>query len=264
MSIKKLIETKSGELENKREFLDVSFEVKSIVEDADDGFFRFEGFAATYGNLDKAMDIVEPGAFTASLLENPSPVILWQHQMSEPIGVIESINDTASGLYIVAKLPKDDTFVSGRVIPQIKIGTIRKMSIGWVTLDALVDANGVRHILQGLLQEISVVTMPANDQAQIMGYKSEDAKQITVEDLAFLDKLEFKDVRDLERALSESKCFSNNAAKKLAGILSRESHDDNEADALAEVKKLHAQFESSAITNQLSNFNKLFGDTTDV
>ena len=110
----------------------VKFEVKQVLDNDndDDGFFRFEGMASTFGNLDLVDDIIEPGAFTESLKEI-LPVILWQHRSSEPIGMPEEIRETDEGLFIRARLPKDDTMVSGRVIPQVKVGSIRTMSIGF-------------------------------------------------------------------------------------------------------------------------------------
>ena len=40
-----------------------------LQQDEQDGMFRFEGMASTFGNVDFDGDIIEPGAFTASLGE---------------------------------------------------------------------------------------------------------------------------------------------------------------------------------------------------
>ena len=72
-------------------------EVKEITED--DGFYTFQGYASTFGNVDHGNDVVERGAFRKTLMElsNKAPrvpdtnyskimPILWQHDMDEPIG----------------------------------------------------------------------------------------------------------------------------------------------------------------------------------
>lgn len=154
----------------KLEYIDVAFEVKQI-DDADDEFFRFEGLASTFGNLDLVDDIVVRGAFIDSLAEK-TPVVLWQHRSDEPLGMPEVIRETEQGLFMKAKLPKTDTFVAGRVIPQIKVGSIRSMSIGFRILESEMDQDGVRLLQKVDLMEVSLVTFPANPMAMVSGFKA--------------------------------------------------------------------------------------------
>ena len=154
------------------EYIQVEFEVKQIL-DEDDGFFRFEGLASTFGNIDLVDDVVVKGAFAESLKKR-TPIILWQHFSDEPIGMPEEIMENEDGLFIRARLPKEDTLVKGRVIPQIKVGSIRTMSIGFRIPPggAEVDADGIRRLKQIELLEVSLVTFPANPQARVTGFKS--------------------------------------------------------------------------------------------
>lgn len=158
--------------ENKSmEYMQVEFEVKQIL-DEDDGFFRFEGMASTFGNIDLVDDIVEKGAFTESL-QNRTPIILWQHFSDEPIGMPEMIMENEDGLFLRARLPIDDTLVKGRVIPQVKVGSIRTMSIGFRIPPggAEIDADGIRRLKRVDLLEVSLVTFPANPMATVTGFK---------------------------------------------------------------------------------------------
>lgn len=151
----------------------VAFEIKQTEEDPE--FFFFEGYASTFGNIDRGSDIIHRGAFTESLTEL-KPKVLWGHDMgSPPIGVsIEAFED-ARGLFVKARLPKADTFVSGRIMPQVKNGSIDSMSIGFNIIDFDMekqDDNFIRNIRKVKLWEYSLVTIPMNAEAMLTGHKS--------------------------------------------------------------------------------------------
>lgn len=164
----------------KLERIDVNFEIKQILQEQDDGFFRFEGLASTFGNIDLVDDIVVKGAFTESL-EKRIPKILWQHSYYEPIGMPEIIKEVDEGLFLVGKLPKEDTLVKGRVIPQIKVGSVNTMSIGFSIPEggSEVRSDGVRLLKRIDLKEVSLVTFEANSLAKVSGFKNEESKTVT-------------------------------------------------------------------------------------
>ena len=137
----------------------------------DDNLFKFTGYASIFNNVDYGNDKILPNAFDETLANNKNINVLWQHDMREPIGVAE-LNKDSSGLYASARLPKDDTFVSGRVIPQMKIGAIKEMSIGYMLKDFDFDKDGVRILKKIDLFEISLVTKAMNPKALVDGFKS--------------------------------------------------------------------------------------------
>jgi len=165
--------------------LEFDFAIKSLHDDEeDDEFFIFEGFASTFGNVDHDGEVMVRGAFTDSLAKR-IPVVLWQHNTREPIGMPIEVRETDQGLFIKARLPKADTFVTGRVIPQMKVGSVTKMSIGFFILDSedeLVEGRRITHIKKVELFEFSLVTFPSNEQASVTGMKSlkeiEDPKDL--------------------------------------------------------------------------------------
>jgi phage head maturation protease len=157
----------------------LSFEVKQIDRE-DPNYFTFEGYASTFGNIDLGDDIVAKGAFTESLKENPKVKVLWQHKMDEPIGVPQIMREDEKGLFVVANLPKEDQFVKGRVMPQVKIGSVAEK------LD---------------LFEFSLVTKAMNPQAQVTNFKS-------------YKETEIKSLKDIEIFL-KSGGMSQNGAKTL-------------------------------------------------
>jgi len=170
--MKPKIEYKKNERGN--EVLTVPFELKSIGEEKQDGeeFFIFEGHGSTFGNIDLVDDIVAPGAFSESIRKN-TPVILWQHDRFEPIGMPVEIREDNIGLFLKVRMPKSDTFVAGRVMPQLKIGSVKAMSIGFRVEEFSFDMDtGIRTLLKIDLREVSLVTFPANPEARITSVKS--------------------------------------------------------------------------------------------
>lgn len=154
-----------------KQFLNVPFELKGDVT-SDDEYFYFEGYASVFGNVDLGNDVIEKGAFSESLNANKDLPILWGHKMGEPpIGNSIHIEEDNYGLFIKARLPKNDTFVAGRIIPQIKTGSIKEMSIGYFTVDSKMEGE-VRRLTKIALFETSLVTKAMNPKARLTRYKA--------------------------------------------------------------------------------------------
>lgn len=151
--------------------IEVPFELKEINED--DDYYYFSGYASTFGNVDLGGDVVVAGAFRQSLMKR-SPVMLWQHDRYEPIGVYPVAKEDTKGLYVEGKMPKSDTFVSGRVYPQLKTGSIKSMSIGY-SIDEYEIIDGITYLKEVTLWEVSLVTFPMNPLATVDSVKSIDS-----------------------------------------------------------------------------------------
>lgn len=198
-----------------KKFINVDFEIKQIEEE--DGVFTFEGFASTFGNEDLDSDVIDKGAFSKSLAKR-TPKLLWQHSMDEPLGVFTLLEERESGLFVKAKLPLEDTFVSGRVIPQVKIGSITSMSIGFFIVEATFNRDtDVRTIHEVELFEISLVSIPANPQAVITSFKRAD-----------MDNFFKLSLKEQEELFTSGVKFSQRTAKELVTTL---KHKKNERDA---------------------------------
>lgn len=152
-----------------------TFNIESLEqkEQNSNEFFYFEGYASVFNNVDYDEDVILKGAFTKSLKkfnDKKKMPLLWQHNMKQPIGVAETLKETEKGLYIIGKLPKSG-FVESDVIPQVKIGSVGEMSIGFFVKDSEVK-NGIRYIKEVDIFETSLVTIAANNQATIDSFKS--------------------------------------------------------------------------------------------
>ena len=161
----------------KQQFI-VDFKIEKQEENSD--FFEFSGLASTF-TKDTDNDIIQKGAFLESISKE-LPVILFQHDQKQPIGVAIEAHETNDGLFLKAQLPKDDDLVRGRVIPQMRVGSLRKMSIGGTMARDDFELKSDGRIIHKMdLKEVSLVTFPANKGAVVQSFKSIDyqiAKEI--------------------------------------------------------------------------------------
>lgn len=143
-----------------------------VIKQVESDFVHIEGMASTFGNMDRAGDIIVKGAFT-NTLTNPDRKIklLYQHNMDEPIGVIDKAVETDEGLFIMARMPKANDTVRN-MLPLLKMGALGDFSIGFNIVDSEVTPDG-NHVIKEIdLWEVSIVTIPANAKAKITSVKS--------------------------------------------------------------------------------------------
>ena len=128
------------------------------------------GYASFFGAADQGGDIVEPGAYAASLArlaaEGRQVKMLWQHAPAQPIGLWDEVREDARGLWVKGRLL--DSVARGReAAALIEAGAIDGLSIGYRTQRAAKNDAGQR-VLQTLdLWEVSLVTFPMLPTARI-------------------------------------------------------------------------------------------------
>ena len=157
-----------------------SMSVKSIGEEgAKKEFFTFTGYASVFDVEDSDNDIILKGAFSDTLdavqKGEHAVKIFWQHDPHQPIGMPTVMREDEKGLYVEGALPMSDTFVTGRVIPQMEVGSVSAMSIGFQIRDYKLrgDDRMAGLEIRGLwLYEFSLVSLPANRHAQVSSFKS--------------------------------------------------------------------------------------------
>lgn len=134
----------------------------------------FSGYASLFGAVDLGHDVIEPGAFAASLKRRgPGDIrMLYQHDPEQPIGRWTSIREDSHGLHVEGKLSLG--VARAREVHELmKSGALDGLSIGFQTLRARKEAkSGVRRILSADLWEISVVTFPMQPGARVTAVKS--------------------------------------------------------------------------------------------
>lgn len=156
----------------KREQKTFPFEVKAIEDTGE-----FSGYLSVFNNVDSWRDIVMPGAFAETLAEWNSkgrlPPVLWQHRSGEPIGPFTKMHEDQKGLYVEGRLLVNELQRAKEAHALVKHKVVSGMSIGFETIGEEWDKeNRLRKLTKVRLWEGSIVTFPANEEAQIEAVKS--------------------------------------------------------------------------------------------
>jgi len=206
---------KNSNLERKR--LDVPFEIKSLKKSGE-----FSGYGSVFGVIDSYRDVVAKGAFEASLAQHKAkgtlPAMLWQHRADQPIGVYKEMKEDEHGLYVEGQLATA-TVRGAEAYELLKMGAMGGLSIGFITkkYEDDVDEN-VRTLTEIDLWEISLVTFPANEAAQVADIKG------AIEAIST--------VRDVETVLRDAG-FSRGEAESLISRLKDLAREGDPGDAEA-------------------------------
>jgi HK97 family phage prohead protease len=145
-------------------------EIKAVE---DTGEFR--GIASVYGVEDSYGDVIDKGAFTKTISENPSIPILWQHDSKEVIGLGE-VKEWQGKVMISGRLDMEDP-TAQKAYRKLKNGLMKGLSIGFYAIKTTwetVNERAIRHISELKLVEVSVVTFPALEAAQVTSVKNAD------------------------------------------------------------------------------------------
>ena len=132
----------------------------------------FSGVAAVYGNIDSGGDIIEPGAFQKALEDGIDriKILALHNDCWLPVGKPLELRDEKEGLFIKGKI--SDTSMGKDVKILLRDGVLGELSIGYDPVVFDYDENGIRHLREVRLWEVSIVTWAMNPEAVITGYKS--------------------------------------------------------------------------------------------
>lgn len=198
---------------NKMKHYECDLEVKSWSEDG-----VFSGYASVFNVTDDQKDVMMPGAFAKTIKEQAGEIkLLWQHHPDEPIGVIEEIREDEVGLFVRCRLLLD--LQRGKeAYSLLKAGAMKGMSIGYRVKHAEIDPKtGLRHIYEVELFEVSLVTFPANQKAQVASKSSDKPSSI----------------RDFEQFLRDAG-FSRTEAKTIIATGYKSLEEPRDADVTDE------------------------------
>lgn len=139
------------------------------------------GYAAIFGNRDEAGDIIVKGAFAKSIAErgpasstNRKIILLWQHDMDNPLGRLTDLREDEKGLYFEAEV--DQIPEGDRALAQLLSGTLNQFSIGYkyvwdkMEYEEATDSFICKEIN---LFEVSIVSLGCNELTGFAGMKSE-------------------------------------------------------------------------------------------
>lgn len=204
----------------------LDFEMKA--EDvADDG--SFSGYGAVFDNVDAYAERIERGAFKNTLKAHKErgsmPKLLWQHDPRMPIGIYTEMSEDNRGLKVKGQLNLDVR--QGREAHSLmKQKAVDGLSIGFIPKKWEDDQESdIRTLTEIDLWETSIVTFPANPEAQVEAVRSH------------LEAGEVPSKRDVEAILRDAG-FSQRQAKALVargyeGLRHRDG-DNPDLEALSE------------------------------
>jgi len=147
-----------------------------VLKSADEDAREITGIASTIGT-DRDGDIVVPAGAVFRL---PLP-LLWMHDREQPVGQVIAATVTATGIEIRAKLAKPTADMPSQMAARleeawqsIKAGLVRGLSIGYQYRmeDCTQLSTGGLQVHAWDWQELSVVPIPANQDASITSIKS--------------------------------------------------------------------------------------------
>lgn len=169
-----------------------------------------EGYFSTYDKEpDSYGDIIEPGAFTETIKKreetgHPFP-LCFNHDFSAVIGAVDSVKDTEKGPYIKAHFL--DTQQAQDVRKMLLSGAIYQFSFAYEVLERRnptkeEEKAGIFNVLQKLeVFEISVVTVPANQNAVATEVKSAELETKAGKRNSKADEDVIRQIRDLAQSL---------------------------------------------------------------
>jgi len=210
---------------------------------------RIEGFASTPVE-DRGGDIVEVSAFLGTIEKfQRNPIMLFMHNMSQPIGVWDTFELKKEGLWVSGKL------ISG--IPEadkawtlIEKGVLRALSIGFIEVDGLRADDEKYHIRDLELLEISVVSIPMNQDALFT--MSKGGKLLDIELVVPSKSIaSFKEEEDMEKVEEQI-----NELKSLVFAITMDSKNMMEQNEQNKVlfEKIDRRLDD--FTNQITDLNK--------
>ena len=171
-------------MEMERKYLDL--EVKSVGEPSGDSHGFLEGYGAVKGNIDTYNDVIRDGAFANLDKLIGSGFMGKSHDWDDAMGWVEEAYEDEYGLWIKLAFhsTQDAQDLRVKVNERIKAKKSVGLSIGYFTKQAsqgTMDGQEVRFLDEIEVFEVSVVTMPANDRAQVLaakGHSEPRAKQL--------------------------------------------------------------------------------------
>jgi hypothetical protein len=127
------------------------------------------GYASLFDTPDEGLDVVAPGAFSASLARPDRRVrMLWQHDPAQPIGVWDELREDDRGLRARGRLITE-VRAGAEAAALLRAGAIDGLSIGYRAVRSARLPSGGRRLLEIELWEISLVTFPMLVGARAVG-----------------------------------------------------------------------------------------------
>lgn len=148
------------------------------VDDKDASVGIISGYASVFNVIDSYKSVIKKGAFIETLKNRQGKIkFCYNHENGDSdrpltiLGRVSNINEDEHGLFVEMQFNLD-VEKARDVFSLVKHGDLNTFSIGFtVKLNGQFHKNGIRHITDVELYEISVVGFEANEKAVISGVR---------------------------------------------------------------------------------------------
>jgi len=200
--------------------LDFAFEVKEVGQDTR----TFSGYASVFGQVDQGRDIVVRGAFSDSLAKwrdkGKLPKMFYHHDTRRTIGRWTEMKEDDYGLFVAGRLT-EGVQDADEAYALLKDGAIDGLSIGYRTLEDTYDRDmEIRKLEKVDLMEVSIVSLPMLESAEVTGVKSFEGAIDALKSLSDAERF----LREADRALSKKE--ARDFVSVVQKIARREAGDD--------------------------------------
>lgn len=133
------------------------------------------GYASTFGNRDLGGDVVDRGAYLATLARfRKSGMVTWQHDRARLVAYPTAIDEDGYGLWLEAAFHSTAEAQAARAVTaeRLAAGLQMGLSIGYVLPDGGYKfVAGVRYLTRVDLLEVAIVSIPMDELAEIRNVK---------------------------------------------------------------------------------------------
>jgi HK97 family phage prohead protease len=169
-------------------------------------------FAINTSAVDSYGTVIEPSGVDLTRFKT-NPVVLFNHNHDQPIGIATNVFERGGKLYAEVKFDEEDSFAAN-IARKVRDGFIRGASIGFQYNELPVDKEvegldrAVPHFESTELMEFSVVSVPSNQEALALARSKEEneIKTLVKAQLAEISALrtELAEVKEELRTFAES------------------------------------------------------------
>lgn len=211
-------------------FFKTDFQIKEISEEG-----KFSGYGSVFDVIDHGRDKIVKGAFTDSLKEwkakKKLPALLWQHDHKQPIGKYTKMVEDENGLYVEGQLALK-TQRGAEAHELMKMDAVDGLSIGYALKEWTYDEDEDFYtLLKVNLWEVSLVTIPMNDEARVS-----DVKNILASGEIPTERQFEKFLRDVGFSKQQAKTITSNGFKNISDS-GRDAQDKQEPGRDDQVKQ---------------------------
>lgn len=144
-----------------------------------------EGFA-NRAVVDRVKENIMPDAWKLDNFRK-NGTMLFNHDHNMPIGKMIEIKPTKDGLWLKGRISSSDHPDIRKVRDLIAEGILNSYSVSFVPLDQSKDGDGINNIKSAELLEVSVVSVPANQDSQFV-LTSKDLKTKSIAEIKAIMK----------------------------------------------------------------------------